>query len=107
MFELFEPTALKHFNEVVLPSIEGQLEADLWGVVERNKNSKGLSSALFKKRKEGIYHYKKLVNGHREYSLLLKKITERTGEVIAKEERKLSHLFSLFENAVFGHICIK
>lgn len=55
---------------------------------------------IFKKRKEIVDIYKKVILNHKEYSLYLKYFHEKLSEIISKEERKLNHLFNIFEITV-------
>lgn len=43
-----------------------------------------MSSTTFKKKKEIIDHYKKIINNHKEYSLLLKHFNEKISEILSK-----------------------
>lgn len=59
---------------------------------------------IFKKKREVIDIYKKAITNHKEYSLLLKNFNEKMSVIINNEERKLNHLFSLFESRVEGEL---
>lgn len=72
VFELFEPTALKHFNQVVLGRIEAELEGRVSGEIDGNRRNKRLSHLVFKRKKEVTDIYKRVIAGHSEYALLLR-----------------------------------
>ena len=51
VFEFFEPTAVKHFNNVALKNIEEELLSQVTAEIERHKKNKKLSHLVFKKKK--------------------------------------------------------
>ena len=85
IFGQFEPIATKHFNNVVLSNIEEELIQDIEREISKNSKNKRLSHLIFKKKKEMVDAFKKVVDQHQEYPLLLKNFNDRVGSIIVRE----------------------
>lgn len=95
IFDRFEPTKNRHFNGIVLRNITEELMEEVEREVRRGGGKKWWHLMLKKKKEVGEV-FKRAMEDHREYALLVKNFNERTTAIITREECRLSHLFSLF-----------